>query len=192
MPVFLCLEGLEAESNLHRFDGLAMRVRTHAVRPAGVNKRPSVCESIRPGAPKKTKTGLMPVFLCLESSEAELNLQRFDGLAMRVRTHAVRGRPIGFFALAWSGWIHAMRRVRSTCDHSRRVTFFSRSPVAGRLNAGLMVALALFASEGICSFAIDQHRTGNLVGKLFQHISTYPILPSCRLRKTGLRCSPFR
>jgi hypothetical protein len=29
-----------------------MRVRTHAVRPAGVSKRPSVCESILLGAPK--------------------------------------------------------------------------------------------------------------------------------------------
>ncbi len=90
MPVFLCLEGLEAESNLHRFDGLATRVRTHAVRPAGVNKRPSVCESILPGAPKKTRTGLMPVFLCLAGLEAESNLHRFDGLATRVRTRAAR------------------------------------------------------------------------------------------------------
>jgi hypothetical protein len=140
-----------------------MRVRTHAVRPAGVSKRPSVCESILPGAPKKDISGLTPVFTASLFS----------------------GTPIGFFALAWSGWIHAMRRVRSACDHSSRVTFFSRSPVAGRLNAGLLVALPLFASEGICSFAIDQHRTGNLVGKRFQDISTYRILNLVVFGKSG-------
>ena len=48
------------------------------------------------------------------------------------------GAPIGFLALAWSGWIYAMRRIRSTCNHSNRVSFFSRSPVAEAHQRGLV------------------------------------------------------
>jgi len=38
-------------------------------------------------------------------------------------------------ALAWSAWTHAVRRVRSTCNHNRPVTLARRKPVSGENRA---------------------------------------------------------
>jgi len=68
-----------------RFDRLAERVGTHAVRPAGVSVRPSAREAIPPLPMRSPLAGLFYL-----AERACGRSRRFDRLAERVGTHAVR------------------------------------------------------------------------------------------------------
>ena len=51
-------------------------------------------------------------------------------LTQDMSASSLSGMPMGFPALAWSGWTQARRCFKSTCDHSSLVTLRCRNPVA--------------------------------------------------------------
>ena len=111
------------EPSGRRFDGLAMRVRTHAVRPAGVSKRPNVCESILLGAPKifqKKSARVIAAAFCFKKNNV--------GILRQFSAHTWLAASMRFANSACARGIRASlhsRRSCASCAHGIRASLHS-------------------------------------------------------------------
>ena len=132
------------EPSGRRFDGLAMRVRTHAVRPAGVSKRPSVCESILLGAPKifqKKSARVIAAAFCFKKNNV--------GILRQFSAHTWLAASMRFANSACARGIRASlhsRRSCASCARGIRASLHSRRSCASCAH-GIRASLHSIASS---------------------------------------------
>ena len=138
-----------------------MRVRTHAVRPAGVSKRPNVCESILLGAPKifqKKSARVIAAAFCFKKNNVGILRQfsahtwlaasmRFanSACARGIRASLHSRRSCASCARGIRASLHS-RRSCASCAHGIRASLHSRRSCASCAH-GIRASLHSIASS---------------------------------------------